>query len=151
MEPDQESERPLAILRDLWALSHALEARSKWMHRRHGITGPQRLVLKAIGRRRTCSPGEVARELHLDPATVTRLVAGLGVLGLVRRAGDRSDRRRVLLGLTRRGRRIVSRRSGTVEEAVRGALEVAGAQDVAAVRAFIGLLTRRLLPERPGR
>ena len=47
---------------------------------------------------------ELARELDVDPAAVTRLVAGLHELGLVEREDDARDRRRRPVVLTASGR-----------------------------------------------
>ncbi|HTP49791.1 MAG TPA: MarR family transcriptional regulator [Anaeromyxobacteraceae bacterium] len=131
---------------DLWALVHSLNARSEWMHRTYGVTGPQRMLARVIGLWPACSPGEAARLLRLHPATVTRLAHGLERLGLARRARDRSDARRLCLTLTSRGRRINAIRTGTVEQAVRRALGRAGAPDVAAARGVVQSLASEILP-----
>jgi MarR family transcriptional regulator, organic hydroperoxide resistance regulator len=134
----------LAVIQSLWALAHALEARSKRMHRDLGITGPQRLVLRAVGESPGCAPGEVARLLHLNPGTVSRLVAGLIRSRLVRREADRGDARRQRLLLTRRGKRLNVEHRGTIEAAVRDALAGSAPGQARAARAFVGRLTEEL-------
>jgi DNA-binding MarR family transcriptional regulator len=79
----------LDVMQALWALAHALEARSKRMHRDIGITGPQRLLLRVVGQSPGCGPGAAARRLSLDPGTVTRLAAGLEKRKLLLREVDR--------------------------------------------------------------
>jgi DNA-binding MarR family transcriptional regulator len=70
-----------------------------------GISGAQFELLRALaladGRSTT---SELARELDVDPAAVTRLVAGLQQLGLVEREDDERDRRRRPVVLTSSGR-----------------------------------------------
>jgi DNA-binding MarR family transcriptional regulator len=70
-----------------------------------GVSGAQFELLRALaladGR---SSTSELARELDVDPAAVTRLVAGLGELGLVEREDDARDRRRRPVVLTTSGR-----------------------------------------------
>ena len=70
-----------------------------------GVSGAQFELLRALaladGRSTT---SELARELDVDPAAVTRLVAGLGELGLVEREDDARDRRRRPVLLTASGR-----------------------------------------------
>ena len=70
-----------------------------------GVTGAQFELLRALaladGRSTTSA---LARELDVDPAAVTRLVAGLHDLGLVEREDDARDRRRRPVVLTSSGR-----------------------------------------------
>jgi DNA-binding MarR family transcriptional regulator len=70
-----------------------------------GVSGAQFELLRALaladGRSTT---SELARELDVDPAAVTRLVAGLHERGLVEREHDARDRRRRPVVLTSSGR-----------------------------------------------
>jgi MarR family transcriptional regulator, organic hydroperoxide resistance regulator len=134
----------LDVMQSLWALSHALEARSKWMLRNLGVTGPQRLLLRFVGEAPGCSPGEAARGLRLNPGTVSRLATGLERSGLVRRAEDRSDGRRQRLILTRRGESLNRDARWTVEAAVRASLDGATAAEVRQARAFVDRLVGEL-------
>src|SRR3954469_22948255 len=69
----------LEFMRVLWALDHALQSASKSMAARLGVTGPQRLVVRMVGRYPDISAGALARLLHVLPSTLTgvlqRLVA----------------------------------------------------------------------------
>lgn len=140
----------LDVMRSLWELAHALEARSKRMHRDLGITGPQRLLLRVVGHSPGCSPGEAARRLSLHPGTVTRLAHGLERQKLVRRELDRADGRRQRLELTARGKLLNGSHRGTVEGAVREALAGATADEVRLARRFILRLTESLAVPRAG-
>jgi len=62
-----------------------------------GITGPQRLVVRLIGRHPDISAGELAHVLHVHKSTITGVVQRLEARGLVRRATDTSDARRMHL------------------------------------------------------
>ncbi len=112
----------LEFMRALWALDHALQSASKRMEVHLGVTAPQRLVVRIVGRFPGISAGEVAEILHLHPSTLTGILKRLQDRGLVERRPDPGDARRVLLHLTRRGRSIDGLRTGTVESAVRRAL-----------------------------
>jgi DNA-binding MarR family transcriptional regulator len=138
----------LEVMQTLWALAHALEARSKWMHRNLGVTGPQRLLIRVIGESPGCSPGEAARRLTLYPGTASRLANGLVRAGLVRREEDRTDGRRRRLVLARRGEAVNRHNQGTVEAAVRDALASATPGEARMARKFIRRLTESLtVPE----
>src|SRR6188768_2867781 len=67
----------LTFMRLLWAVDHRLRALSKQMHASIGITGPQRLVLRLIGRYPAVTPSELADLLHLDRGTLTGVLARL--------------------------------------------------------------------------
>src|SRR5512143_986417 len=112
----------LDFLRALWALDHALQSASKRMETTLGVTGPQRFVVRMIGRFPGISAGEVSTLLHVHPSTLTGVLKRLEQRGLVVRRPDPSDGRRALLELTAKGRRVDATRTGTVEAAARRAL-----------------------------
>jgi MarR family transcriptional regulator, organic hydroperoxide resistance regulator len=112
----------LDFMRALWALDHALQSASKRMEATRGVTAPQRLVVRIVGRFPAISAGEVADILHLHPSTLTGVLKRLEDRGLLQRRPDPADGRRALLQLTARGRRVDRQHDGTVEAAVRRAL-----------------------------
>jgi DNA-binding MarR family transcriptional regulator len=112
----------LDFLRALWALDHALQSASKRMEASLGVTGPQRFVVRMIGRFPGISAGEVSELLHVHPSTLTGVLKRLEQRGLVVRRADPADGRRALLELTAKGRRVDATRTGTVEAAARKAL-----------------------------
>lgn len=119
MREDGES---VHFMRALWKLVHSLDVRSKRMARVLGVTGPQRLVMRMVGRHQGVSPGGLAELLDLHPSTLTGVLARLEQRGYLRRDVDPDDRRRVRLSLTVRGRKVDRERAGTVEAAVRRTL-----------------------------
>ena len=110
---------PVEFLRLLWAVDHGLQSSSKRMAQSLGVTGPQRLVLRIVGRIPGISPGELAAILHVHPSTLTGVLSRLVDHGLLARRGDASDRRRMILTLTEKGKTINRSTSGTVEAGVR--------------------------------
>lgn len=113
----------LEFMQALWALDHALQSASKRMERAIGVTAPQRLVVRIVGRFPGISAGEVSETLRLHPSTLTGILKRLERRRLVVRRADPVDRRRALLELTAAGREIDRARAGTVENAVRAALK----------------------------
>jgi DNA-binding MarR family transcriptional regulator len=112
----------LEFMRALWALDHAFQSASKRMESRLGVTAPQRLVVRIVGRFPRISAGEVAEILHVHPSTLTGVLKRLEARGMIARNPDPKDGRRALLALTARGRELDQLRSGTVESAVRKVL-----------------------------
>ena len=127
----------LDFMRLLWALDHALQSASKRMESAFGMTGPQRLVVRIVGRFPGISAGRIALILHVHPSTLTGVLRRLESRALVQRRPDPRDARRALFMLTAKGRKLDTIKTGTVEQAVRRVLlkepaKVAAAQEVLA-------------------
>jgi len=125
----------LDFLRLLWAVDHALQSASKQMESNFGMTGPQRLVMRIVGRFPGIAAGRVAEILHVHPSTLTGILKRLESRGLLQRRTDPRDGRRALFMLTPKGRKLDTVRTGIVEQAVRRVLatdpdKVAAAQEV---------------------
>jgi len=131
-------------MKTLWSLVHGLDVRSKWMERNLGVTGPQRLVLRIVGRTPGVAASEIAEALDLHPSTLTGILARLEKRGYLTRDVDPSDRRRARFRLTPRGSRIDRERTGTVEAAVRRALARAKGGEVAHTESFLTSLIAEL-------
>ena len=112
----------LDFMRLLWAVDHALQSASKRMEAVHGITGPQRLVVRIVGRFPGIAAGRVAEILHVHPSTLTGILKRLETRGILQRRSDPRDARRALFGLTPKGKKLDTLRTGTVEQAVRRVL-----------------------------
>jgi MarR family transcriptional regulator, organic hydroperoxide resistance regulator len=108
----------LEFLRVIWQVDHALQRTSKWMEATLGVTGPQRLVLRIVGRFPGMLAGELASVLHLHPSTLTGVLKRLEAQGLLRRRPDPSDARKSMLSLTAKGRKFDVDSRGTVEARV---------------------------------
>jgi DNA-binding MarR family transcriptional regulator len=134
----------LDFMRGLWALDHALQSASKRMEATLGVTAPQRLVVRIVGRFPAISAGEVAEILHLHPSTLTGILKRLETRGLVVRRPDPGDGRRALLDLSARGRAVDSLRSRTIETAVRRAVKRLGPDAVRSARTVAEALTAEL-------
>jgi DNA-binding MarR family transcriptional regulator len=113
----------LEFMKQLWALDHGLQSASKRMESRFGITGPQRLVVRIVGRFPGISAGALADVLRVHPSTLTGVLRRLETRGMLLRRSDPRDARRALFGLTPRGRKMDTLRTGTVEQAVRRVLQ----------------------------
>jgi DNA-binding MarR family transcriptional regulator len=143
-----EAERSLGVVLDfmrlLWAVDHGLSTVSKRMLSKLGVTGPQRLVVRLVGRYPGISAGEIASLLHLHPSTLTGVLRRLAAQGLVVRSSDASDTRRALFRLSARGKTLDAVRTGTVESAVRAALGALPVGDVDRTRRVLAALADRL-------
>lgn len=141
-------ERPLGevleFLRALWGVNHGLESTSRRMKSRLGVTGPERMVIRLVGRYPGVSAGDLARILRVHPSTLTGLLKRLARRGLLKRVADATDARRALFLLTTKGAAIDELRKDTVESAVKAALAALPARDVRVAAAVLERLNRTL-------
>jgi DNA-binding MarR family transcriptional regulator len=112
-----------------------------------GLTGPQRVALRVLGRRPGISAGTLADILRLHPSTLTGILHRLERRGLVRRTRDPEDRRRTRLTLTPRGRRVDLPAQGTVEAVVERALARIPASRLRPAREVLATVAAALLEE----
>jgi DNA-binding MarR family transcriptional regulator len=71
-----------------------------------GLTYSRYLVMLALWEREPLSVGELCACLHLDVGTLSPLLKRMEQAGLVSRARDRNDDRRVIVALTPHGRAL---------------------------------------------
>ena len=135
----------LEFMRLIWALDHALQKKSKRMASALGVTGPQRLVLRIVGRLPGIDAGQLAAILHLHPSTLTGMLDRLERANLVRRQIDSRDGRRSLFRLMSRGAHLDSTTEGTVEHAVQQTLGRVSSRELQSVRSVLKTLTNALL------
>ncbi|MCD2189595.1 MarR family winged helix-turn-helix transcriptional regulator [Actinomycetospora soli] len=97
---------------------------------REGVLLPQWLVLTCLAEAGDLAMGELVAGTGLNDSTLTRVVDRLATSGLVYRAVDPEDRRRVRVSLADRGRTLHDRLAPDVE-----AVERELAEDPTAVHA----------------
>ncbi len=134
----------LDFMRLLWSVEHGLERMSKRMGSELGITGPQRLVLRIVGRFPGLSAGDLARIVRLHPSTITGILQRLEERGLIERERHPDDSRRTRLKLAAEAGSFTRKSRSTVERAVTQTLEHVGPANVRAARRVLTELARRL-------
>jgi len=72
-----------------------------------GLTSSQCHTVIELAKTGTVSLAELASALGLDASTLSRMIQGLVIVGLVKRETCGKDRRRVEIGLTEQGRSVV--------------------------------------------
>ncbi len=137
----------LLFMQRMWDLVHALDVRSKRMRKLLGVTGPQRLVIRVLGKSPDLTARDLSDTLGIDPSTLTGILNRLENQGMLTRRTDPEDRRRVRFRLTAAGLRIDRERKGTVEAAVRRALNRADDAMVEHSIQLLLLLTEELTRE----
>jgi len=141
----QQLGKSLDFLRTIWALDHALHARSKAMAKKGGLTGPQRLALRIIGSFPSISSGELSRVLHVHPSTLTGVLQRLESAGYIARTRDDEDGRRALFVVTKQGEKHAVPVDFSVEGAVKKVLKRSSASDLDIAQRVILELADELL------
>lgn len=143
-EPQPQLGTTLEFMHMLWALAHALQSRSKRMEADLGVTGPQRLVLRILGRSPNVTAGALARAMCVHPSTLTGVLRRLESRGLLERKRDRRDGRRALLVLTPQGKKLDALQAGSVEAAVRRMMSRLEDNELENARKVLTMLTDEL-------
>ena len=123
----------LDFLAVLWELSHALEATSSRMQTALEVTAQQRMVIRIVGKFPGLAAGQLAAVLHIHPGTLSTTLARLEKRGLLVRERDARDARRIVLGLTAKGRSFDVPAPHTVEGAAARVLRRLTPRDLAAL------------------
>jgi DNA-binding MarR family transcriptional regulator len=139
------------FLRLMWALDHALQKASKRIEASLGVTGPQRMVIRIVGRFPGIAAGKLAEILHLHPSTLTGVVRRLQQQGVLARWADPRDQRRALLGLTQKGRALDVDTPGTIEASVRELLTEVPAARIRTTAAVLSRLAMLFAERAPAR
>lgn len=105
-----------AILITLRQIIRAIDLHSKILTRRHGLTGPQLIVLKAIHEWKDLNVSQLANKISLSPATVTTILDRLEKLQFVQRVRNASDKRKVNIILTERAEKVMEEAPNLLQE-----------------------------------
>jgi len=74
---------------------------------KYGLNYSQYVALLTLFLHGSLAEGELARMLHLNPSTMSRMIYALEEKGWVRCVRDPSDRRRVMVNFTARGKKRI--------------------------------------------
>ncbi|MFF3570998.1 MarR family winged helix-turn-helix transcriptional regulator [Nocardia jiangxiensis] len=91
------SEGDLATVTTLRASVMRLARRLRHQRVEHTLSSTEMQVLATLSRTGPATPGELARQEHVQPPSMTRIIALLEDKGLVRREPHPQDRRQVLV------------------------------------------------------
>jgi DNA-binding MarR family transcriptional regulator len=91
------------ILRSMRRIIRAVDLYSRRLIAQTGLSGPQLTCLRALARGGSMQTFQLADAVHLSAATVCGILNRLEQRGLVARARQTDDRRRVLVSLTEAG------------------------------------------------
>jgi DNA-binding MarR family transcriptional regulator len=135
-DPHEQAAALFALLPDFFRWTDARIART-------GLTLRQFAALESI-RAGVASPGEIAQRWDVTPATLTGIVDRLEKAGLVRRAPDPADGRRLRLELTAAGLAACDDVRRSINDEVAALLAAAPDEERAALDRALALMRRTL-------
>jgi DNA-binding MarR family transcriptional regulator len=107
------SDQMLIALRQI---TQAIDLRSRYLAKHHGLTGPQLVILKEVNREGEQTVGDLARAISLSQSTVTGILDRLESRGLVVRHRADADKRRVIVDVTEECRRFLETAPPALQE-----------------------------------
>jgi len=122
------------------AMAAVRRLRGRETHRPGELTDAQYSLLFCLRDASQMSVRDLADAADLSPASVTEMLEGLAVAGLVQRRRSDRDRRVVLTSLTDGGRGLVEERRARFEPRLRAALEPFSEHDLLTAAAVLDRL-----------
>jgi len=107
---------PDEVLTAIRQITQAIDLHSRHLIKKHGITGPQLMILRVVRNKEVIAVSEIARNTSLSISTVTGILMRLEKRGLVRREKSGEDKRRVMVNLTAEGKQFLSEAPEPLQE-----------------------------------
>lgn len=133
--PPKTAEAPL--LHRTKQLELVIRSRLDELLRPAGLTSLQYAALTVVERQHNLTSAQLARAFFVTAQTMADLVATLSEHGLIERTRDADDRRRLVLGLTGHGRRLLGRYRSRVAAVEIEMLQGLSRDDVASLRRLL--------------
>jgi DNA-binding MarR family transcriptional regulator len=104
------------ILVSLRRIMRAVDLHSKQLEKQAGLTVPQMLIMRTVAQAGSLPVNRIARAVSLSQGTVTSVLDRLEKRGYAGRKRDPGDRRVVAVSLTARGRALLAKAPGLLQE-----------------------------------
>jgi DNA-binding MarR family transcriptional regulator len=108
----------------------------------HSLSATQFAALGAVSRHGVLTPGELAEHEKVQPPSMTRVIARLEEMGLLRRSPHPTDRRQVVLRLTEQGEKLLKGERRRKEAWLARRMEELSAEEIAILRKAAPILER---------
>ena len=106
-----------SVMIALRKIIQAIDTNSKKLVKRVGLTGPQLVILQEITRMGEVTAGEIAQAVSLSQATVTGILERMEKRGLLARRRSETDKRRIMVRITRNGQQVLDEAPPLMQEA----------------------------------
>jgi MarR family transcriptional regulator, organic hydroperoxide resistance regulator len=117
------SKQVAGIVDNIRRVFQVINEQSQKVKRETGLTGPQLWTIKTISDSAPINVKDLAQRIYLHPATVVGILNRLEESGLVQRLRSNDDRRVVTVGLTRKGKQLVTKAPEVIQGILVSGLE----------------------------
>ncbi len=140
--PTSSAPTPEQTAAELQELLGALYRRIRQTKQLGDLTLPETAALSQLGRSGPTTAAALAKLERISPQSIGTTLAALEAKGLVARAADPTDRRRVILSLTPAGEEVVHARRNARAEQLTRAVSTLTADELAKLAAALPVLSR---------
>lgn len=110
------------VISALRRIVRAIDLHSRHLVDRFSVTGPQLITLQELARLGRAPVGVLARNVHVSHPTMTGILDRLAKRGLIQRAQDTDDRRRMTVTATPEGLELLNRAPSPIQDRFRSRL-----------------------------
>ena len=103
------------IMQSLRRIFKAIQVYSQEVSQNFGITGPQLWALKILSINGSLPLGQLSQKMYLHPSTISGVVDRLEQKGYVVRDRGHEDRRVVMVQLTPKGKKVISKTPNPIQ------------------------------------
>jgi MarR family transcriptional regulator, organic hydroperoxide resistance regulator len=121
------------IIDDIRRLFQVLKEQSRRIEHETSLTGPQLWVVKLLKETSPMKVSDLARCMHLHPATMVGLLDRLEAKGLLKRTRSEKDRRVVHIALTEQGHELETNSPEVVQSLLVKGLGALGAKELKSI------------------
>lgn len=132
------------ILIALRRITRAIDIHSRFLANTFGLTGPQLVCLRVLGRHGSLTPSEVAKHVALSQATVTGIIDRLASRQLLTRERSETDRRNVTVSITEAGRALLADAPSALQEKFATRLSTLATDEQERIRATLNKIVNMM-------
>ncbi|MBE7195319.1 MAG: MarR family transcriptional regulator [Gordonia polyisoprenivorans] len=98
-------------------------------------------ALNTLSQQGPMTPGAMAAQERVQPPSMTRVIASLADLGMVKRDPHPTDGRQIIVTLSDLGQKVIADETHAREAWLRGQLEKLGADDLTTLRSAVDIMS----------
>jgi DNA-binding MarR family transcriptional regulator len=115
-QPHLASDHEDDVLRSLRRIIRAVDLYSRRLLAEHGLSSPQLICLRQLAAQGPLTSGQLAAQVNLSPATLSGILDRLEARGLIKRARQAQDKRRVVVEISPEGAALAAKAPSSLQD-----------------------------------